>query len=97
MSLLYLHEIDLADNPELSAALMHLNPILPEPDTEDDITSSGDGKPRDLILYRFNQTNVLLVEGVSWSTAMEFANRSDTEAEKDETGIRPWFVGFDYS
>lgn len=73
-------------------AIVDILPELPEPGDPYEVD-----EPRDLWLYRFNEPNVLLVEGVSFETASEYASRDDTHAEPDTNGLRPWFVGFDHS
>jgi len=59
-------------------------PDLPEE------TSDDDQEARKLILWRFNDTGIELAPRVSYTDAMDYCSRPDTEGDG-------WFVGFDRS
>jgi hypothetical protein len=68
---------------EVAQALLDHN--LPDlPDAADDDDPEG----RMLILYRQNQTNIVIHDWVSLEDAKAYCNRQDTSGEG-------WFVGFD--
>ena len=53
-------------------------------------------EPRDIILYRFNDSNIILTtdydNGVTLADAQEYCAREDTSGAGSEPR---WFVGFD--
>jgi hypothetical protein len=67
----------------------YLLPDLPDADESlDPSTSCYEAAPRDLILFRRDDENVLLREYVPLKDAKEYSARWDTQGDG-------WFVGFD--